>query len=77
MIQYVFFENYNNFLEHGFESIRAEYISYCNFLGKEIQIKNPEPQNLGIALNICSNGTLEILTDKGEVKKIISGDVVI
>lgn len=71
-----FFKEYESFIQKGFRQIRAEYISYCNFIGKEIKIKNPEVQTLGIALNVCADGMLEILDKNNEIKKIISGDVV-
>lgn len=72
-----FFLEYEELLKNGFKHIRAEYISYCNFIGKEVTIKNPEPTNLGLAINIADDGTLELLTPTGEVNKIISGDVII
>lgn len=72
-----FYKEYEILLEKGFSHFRAEYISYCNFLGKEITIKNPEPQNLGKAINISEDGTLELLKQNGEIIKIISGDVIL
>jgi len=70
-----FYTGYENFLKNGFSIFRSEYISKCNFIGKEISIKNPEPILLGTALNICDDGSLEVLQKNGEIKKIISGDV--
>ena len=72
-----FFENYDDIIKNGFTSIRAEYLSYCDFIGKEITIKNPEPTTLGTAIGIAEDGSLEILTQNGETKKIISGDVIL
>ena len=72
-----FFENYNNTLQNGFSVIRAEYVSCCNFIGKEITIKNPEPTTLGTAIGIANDGALEIITPTGETQRIISGDVIL
>ncbi len=72
-----FFENYNDVVRDGFLVIKAQYISYCNFIGKEITIKNPEPTTLGTAIGISDDGALEILTPSGELQKIISGDVIL
>ena len=72
-----FYNNYENVLRDGFASIKAQYLSYCNFIGKEITIKNPEPTNLGVAVGISQDGSLEILTSSGEIQKIISGDVIL
>ena len=72
-----FFEKYDEVLEKGFSSIKAQYISYCNFIGKEITIKNPEPTTLGTAIGISDDGALEILTPIGDVQKVISGDMVL
>ncbi|MCR4881614.1 MAG: biotin--[acetyl-CoA-carboxylase] ligase [bacterium] len=72
-----FFEGYEEMLHNGFAMIRAEYLSYCNFIGKEITIKNPEPTTLGTAIGISDDGALEIITPMGETQKIISGDVIL
>ena len=70
-----FFENYELFLAEGFLPFRAKYLSYANFIGEEIIIKNPEVQNVGTCVNVADDGALEIITPDGEIKKILSGDV--
>lgn len=72
-----FFNGYDEIIKNGFPVIKAEYLSYCNFIGKEITIKNPEPTTLGTAIGIADDGSLEILTSSGEIQKIISGDVIL
>ena len=72
-----FFMEYKKLIENGFSYIRARYLSYCNFIGKDITIKNPNPTTLGKAINIAADGSLEILTDNGKTEKIISGDVIL
>lgn len=72
-----FFQNYEHFLNAGFRDFKEKYISFCNFIGKEIIIKNPEIQNIGTAKNILEDGTLEVLSPNGEIKHIISGDIIL
>ena len=72
-----FCENYDRILKEGFISIRAEYLYYCNFIGKEITIKNPEPTMLGTAIGISNDGSLELITPEGYTQRIISGDVIL
>ena len=72
-----FFGEYETLLRKGFKYFRAQYISYTDFIGKNVTIKNPEITDLGIAINVCEDGALEILTEEGEIKKVISGDVIL
>ena len=72
-----FFSEYDTLLRKGFGYFRAQYISMTDFIGKKITIKNPELQELGIAVNVCVDGALELFTNEGEIKKIISGDVIL
>ena len=72
-----FFEKYDDIVTEGFSVIRAEYMSYCNFIGKEITIKNPEPTTLGTAVGIAEDGSLEIITPSGKMQNIISGDMIL
>ena len=72
-----FFGEYETLLRKGFSYFRAQYISYTDFIGKNITIKNPEVVQLGMAVNICEDGALEIFTKENEIKKIISGDVIL
>lgn len=72
-----FFSEYDTLLRKGFGYFRAQYISMTDFIGKKITIKNPELQELGIAVNVCADGALEVFTNEGEIKKIISGDVIL
>ena len=72
-----FFENYDVLLKEGFSYFRAQYISFSNFIGKQVTIKNPNIQNLGMAINVCEDGAIEILTANGETKKFFSGDIIL
>ena len=70
-----FFSEYETLLRKGFPYFRAQYISLTNFIGKNITIKNPDILELGMAVNVCADGALEIFTKEGEIKKVISGDL--
>ncbi len=71
----VFFENYNNFVSKGFSFIRDEYISKCNFLGKNIVIREAETQKQYFAKAIDDEGLLIVNDENNNECKIITGDV--
>ena len=53
-----FFENYDKFLNEGFECIKRDYLNYANFLDTEICIQ---------VFNEKKTGRAESITDKGEL----------
>lgn len=55
-----FFENYEQFLNNGFKSIKDEYIKRINFLNKEITIHNFNEDYTGIVENITDEGSVII-----------------
>ena len=67
-----FFENYDEFMEKGFEFIKVAYCQKCSFLGKEILVKNFEENITGVAKEINSDGTLkiEVSSDRYEIVRI-------
>lgn len=66
-----FFDNYEYFLEHGFISIKSEYESYANFIGKEVTIKNFSTTIKGIAEKITDNGAIII-----DGQEFLTGDII-
>jgi len=71
-----FFKGYELFLEGGFRTIRETYIQRSTFLGKKITVITLESRIHGIARNFFDDGSLLIVTNKGEEKKITAGDVI-
>lgn len=70
-----FFKNYDNFLEHGFALIKAEYISKCNFLGKQVSVQIFNEKKSGIAKYINDFGELVLQNHKKEEFVLTMGDI--
>ncbi|MCD7740140.1 MAG: biotin--[acetyl-CoA-carboxylase] ligase, partial [Candidatus Gastranaerophilales bacterium] len=70
-----FFEHYNQFVKEGFIYIKDEYISRCNFLGKEITVKDGDIKRNYTALSINDNGLLIVKNELGNKIEIITGDI--
>ena len=68
-----FFENYDEFIQKGFEYIQNDYIKRCGFLGKTITIREENKQYLAQAID--SEGLLLVKDNSGKESKIITGDV--
>ena len=68
-----FFENYEEFIQKGFEFIKDEYVKRCSFLGGQITIREENKQYT--AQSIDNNGLLIVKDDFNQESKIITGDV--
>lgn len=66
-----FFNDYENFLKFGFISIKKEYESYANFIGKEVTIKNFATTVKGIAEKITDNGAIVV-----DGQEFLTGDII-
>ena len=69
-----FFENYDEFLEKGFEFIKSKYISHASFLDKEICVQSLNKKNKGIAKTLTDRGEL-VLDSKGKILVLTIGDI--
>lgn len=69
-----FFENYNNFLQNGFNMIKNDYIKRTCFLGKEISVKGFNNTISGLAKSINSAGELVLEKDGNDITVTI-GDI--
>ena len=65
-----FFENYEQFLNNGFKSIKDEYMKRINFLNKEITIHNFNEDYTGIVEDISDEGSVIINN-----KEFYTGDI--
>ncbi len=70
-----FFKDYNNFVERGFPYIKDEYIQKCNFLGKNIIVKELNDKKRYFAKSIDNDGLLAVIDEFNRERKIITGDV--
>jgi BirA family biotin operon repressor/biotin-[acetyl-CoA-carboxylase] ligase len=57
-----FFEDYENFLAGGFQTIRRDFENRCAFLGNEVVIRRPDGEFCGTAVRLTDEGELEIDT---------------
>lgn len=70
----IFFEFKPSFEKYGFASIYEEYISNCNFIGKEIKISTSSGKEMVKAVEINKDGTLSVLRS-GKLEKIEAADI--
>ena len=70
-----FFENYDAFIQGGFEYIKTEYINRCGFLGKNILIREAGEKKPYFAKSIDDEGLLVVVDELNNECKIITGDV--
>lgn len=61
-----FFAHYDEFLNNGFAYIKDDYISVCNFLGKDISVQVFNDKKSGTAEYINNNGELVLKQDDRE-----------
>ncbi len=71
-----FFEGYDNFLEHGFKSIKNDYESMACFLGQEIKVAIFDIIKKGFAKGFDDNGNLILIAKDGEIEKINMGEII-
>ena len=72
-----FFENYDNFLNDGFKSIRDEYLKRTNIINKDINVAIWDKIVSGKAIDIDIQGNLLLqLENTGEIKIINMGELV-
>ena len=69
-----FFENYDKFLQKGFDMIENDYIKRTSFIGKEISVKGFNNTVSGIAKTINSAGELVLEKDGNDITLTI-GDI--
>lgn len=69
-----FFDEYDTFMENGFNLIKERYTSKCTFLGKEILIKNFDKEQRATAAQINNDGSL-LIDDKGRKSVVLVGDI--
>ncbi len=72
-----FFSEYDTFLMSGFKYIKSSYIKKCDFLGKEITIRNLQKELRGTVTNINDDGSLSLkVADNLSEIKILAGDII-
>lgn len=69
-----FFENYEKFLDVGFELIKEDYMSRACFIGKEVCVQGFSDKKCGLAKEINNKGELVLLKNNEELVLTI-GDI--
>lgn len=70
-----FFEHYSQFLQNGFEFIKKDYLSYANFLDKELSVSLINNSIKGVAKGVTDKGELILLNNNGDEFILNIGDI--
>lgn len=71
----LFFKNYTDFLEKGFEYIKDEYIKRNCFLNRDIKIQILNEIKEGFAKDLNNNGELVLITNDNKELVLNIGDI--
>lgn len=72
----LFFDDYDNVLEHGFEVIRAAYLEHFPYVGQEVQIQHCAAPVRGRVQTVSPEGRLMLKTPQG-LMEISIGDMTV
>ncbi len=70
-----FFNNYDQFLENGFSSIKEDYINRNCFLNKELKVQIFNNMEHGMAKGVNDNGALILQTEDNNESVLTIGDI--
>ena len=70
-------EDYNNFVNKGFDSIREECLKFSGIIGKDVLVKQQNVKIEGKVQDMDVTGALILKTKSGQVKKVFSGDIIV
>ena len=70
-----FFENYDKFLENGFEMIKDDYINRNCFLNKELNVQIFNNVEIGFAESVDDSGALVLQTKDNRNLVLTIGDI--
>lgn len=71
-----FWKDYDSLSQKGFGFIRQKYINRCDFLNKEIKIKNGNESKDYTALAINEDGSLKVKDSENNEQDITTGDLI-
>lgn len=66
---------YDDFTSSGFERIRQTWKEMSNTIGSLVSVSTPEGSVDGCAIDIDHDGALIVQNEKGDLKRIIAGDI--
>jgi BirA family biotin operon repressor/biotin-[acetyl-CoA-carboxylase] ligase len=70
-----FFSRYEAFLVSGFRLIRTEYLQRCQFLGREVELRDSQGIQRGVARDITSAGELQLELADGTCRTVTIGEM--
>ncbi|KJJ85218.1 biotin operon repressor/biotin--[acetyl-CoA-carboxylase] synthetase [Candidatus Omnitrophus magneticus] len=70
-----FESDYTQFINEGFKSLKNECAELSTLIGKKVNIKMHNTILSGLALGIDDKGALIIKNELGDMKRVLSGDV--
>ena len=67
-----FFEDYDNFLNTGFDFIKNDYVKRAYFLGNAVTVNTYKSEIKGVAKRIAADGSLIIIPENSSEETIIN-----
>ncbi|HEY6873187.1 MAG TPA: biotin--[acetyl-CoA-carboxylase] ligase [Geobacteraceae bacterium] len=68
---------YADYLLHGYEPVRREWLALSNVLGRRVRVAFQESETVGVAEGIDEDGALLLQLADGRVERVLAGDVTI
>jgi BirA family biotin operon repressor/biotin-[acetyl-CoA-carboxylase] ligase len=68
---------YGRYLNEGFASVGAEWESYSCLTGKRVRVASPEGEVAGRVLGLDADGALRLVGTRGEVVRVVAGEVTV
>lgn len=68
---------YADYLLHGYEPVRREWLALSNVLGRRVRVAFQESETTGVAAGIDEDGALLLQLADGRVERVLAGDVTI
>ncbi len=70
-------KRYNKLKKNGFVSMRDEYKSLSSVIGKKVKVQEHHRVLEGTAVDVDEKGALIVRDNKGDLKRVFSGDVLL
>lgn len=68
-------ETYQTYLDHGYETIREEWLSRCSMAGREVKVTFQDQTQAGMVMGIDEDGALLLRLHDGRIERVLAGDV--
>lgn len=75
VLLHVLDELYGDYLRGGFEPVRAEWLTRCSMIGREVSVSGGSEQFVGKAEGLDEGGALLVNRSDGILARVLAGDV--